>query len=71
MACEYEWLMACSLHLGMNVVKSVVGWPILKRAAIGSHSVSGGRVVAISITVQPTDLSQSVSLSEWNREDRV
>ena len=57
---QRERVRASNAHLGMNVVKSVVGWPILKRAAMGSHSVSGGRVVAISITVHPTDLIERV-----------
>ena len=41
------------LLFGMYCVKSVVAWPILKRAAIGSHSKLGGCVVNISTTVHP------------------
>ena len=39
---------------GMKVVKSVAGWPMRKRAAMGSQSASGGRPVSISTVVQPT-----------------
>lgn len=52
---------------GMNWVKSTVGWPILKRAAMGSQSESGGCVVSISITVHPRLLweNEHGMVSEW------